>query len=92
MIYKTTQQIMGFNFPYIKSVDTHWYIQHNHYVFYILPFAGWSFQTGHHSNLVIDEIYNKVKKELHLIFYLNVKSWNQIYENLPPFPNMAVKF
>lgn len=21
MIYKTTQQIMGFNFPYIKSVD-----------------------------------------------------------------------
>lgn len=68
MIYKSTPQIMGFNFPYIKSVDSHWYIQNMHYVFYIQPFgkrmklfsqyAGWSFQTGHHLDLVIDAIYS----------------------------------
>lgn len=74
MIYKTTPQIMGFDFPYIKSVDTYSPLQGNHF------------------KQAIDTIYNKVKKGLHLIFYLNVKLWNQIHENLPPFPNMAVKF
>lgn len=70
MIYKTTPQIMGFNFPYIKSVD-------KNYVFYTQPFgkrmklfsqyAGWSFQTGHHWDLVIDLQFTvKFKRDLTL--------------------------